>query len=187
MAAGCTLDDGPLWPISPDGGTQGGDADGDSDADSDGDADADSDGDLDSDGDVDADSDVVCLPGDARPCGIDTGECQAGTEMCFENQWTGECDGDIGPSAERCNGIDENCNDVPDHDDPEAWCGNGELCGEYEGELVCYSYTSDSCGQKGACPAGYSCRHGSDGLWDNCGLCPDGDWACRCRLCIRAP
>lgn len=177
--AGCTLDEGPLWSIRLDGSTPGGDAD----ADSDGDVDADTD--ADADGDTDADADIVCVPGETRPCGIDTGECQAGVERCFENQWTGECDGDILPRAERCNGLDENCNDVSDEDDPEASCGNDERCGEYEDEIVCYYRIDDRCSGD-PCPEGYRCGRGGDGGFGNCGLCSDWD-LCDCTFCMRAP
>jgi Putative metal-binding motif len=44
-----------------------------------------------------------------RPCGISRPPCSQGTVSCVNGRWT-ECVGEIGPTAEQCDGIDNDCN-----------------------------------------------------------------------------
>lgn len=62
-----------------------------------------------------------CETGDTRACYTgpfgtrDIGVCLAGAERCVGGQWTGECRGEVHPTAEICdNGLDDNCDDVVD-------------------------------------------------------------------------
>jgi hypothetical protein len=73
------------------------------------------------DSDCDGSEDQECLcsePGTAAPCGTDVGICVAGTRTCgFDGLW-GECEGAILPGIERCNGLDDDCDDAWDeHED----------------------------------------------------------------------
>jgi len=56
-------------------------------------------------------SDIGCETGDERPCGSNVGVCEAGIRSCVDGEW-GDCVGDIKPSEELCNGLDDNCNDA---------------------------------------------------------------------------
>jgi hypothetical protein len=56
-----------------------------------------------------------CETGDVRPCGISTGICSTGNELCSNGQWSGECLGEEGPETEVCNGFDDNCDGKVDN------------------------------------------------------------------------
>ena len=93
------------------------------------------------DDDCDGEVDEVVV----RPCGDDTGSCASGVETCTRGQWS-RCVGAVGPSAETCDGADEDCDGAVDEALLQR-CGNGT----------------------GACVRGeQSCR---EGLW---GLCNGG-------------
>ena len=51
--------------------------------------------------------------GVAQACGVDTGECVSGTETC-SNGLLGSCVGEVAPTAEVCDGLDNNCDGVDD-------------------------------------------------------------------------
>ncbi|HEY8429061.1 MAG TPA: MopE-related protein, partial [Sandaracinaceae bacterium] len=85
---------------------------------------------------LDNDCDGV-IDGMSRPCGSDVGACQAGVQLCTAGAW-GTCVGGIGPSAEACNAIDDDCDGATDEGNP----GGGASCGSdvgacTAGSLVC--------------------------------------------------
>jgi hypothetical protein len=53
-------------------------------------------------------------PGGGGSCGIGTGECVEGTEHCVGGGIT--CTGGTGPTAEVCNGLDDDCDGTADED-----------------------------------------------------------------------
>ncbi|HJL06331.1 MAG TPA: MopE-related protein [Polyangiaceae bacterium LLY-WYZ-15_(1-7)] len=73
--------------------------------------------------DFDNDCDGFTDEGLTRVCGTDVGACSVGSETCSMGTWAG-CDA-VGPSAESCNGIDDDCDGVVD--------GLTRPCGETEG------------------------------------------------------
>lgn len=86
-----------------------------------------------------------CDPGDEQPCGLDEGACESGTQRCVDGMWSA-CEGGTGPTTELCNGVDDDCDGVPDNspDDVGAPCASnspGECAGGSEvcrgGQLVC--------------------------------------------------
>ncbi|MFN7701470.1 MAG: MopE-related protein [Deltaproteobacteria bacterium] len=68
-------------------------------------------------------------PGAGLPCGSDEGECMAGRSACVAGMLT--CTGEVGPVAERCNALDDDCDTQIDED-----LGIGEACGTDVGECV---------------------------------------------------
>jgi len=60
------------------------------------------------DDDCDGVIDNLPLPGVGIPCGSDVGECQAGQTVC-DVAGRVVCSGDIGPTPEICNGLDDDC------------------------------------------------------------------------------
>ena len=62
----------------------------------------------------------VCSTGQTRACytgpqgtsGV--GACKPGTQVCANNAWGTTCSGQVTPTAEVCNGIDDDCNGVVD-------------------------------------------------------------------------
>jgi hypothetical protein len=72
---------------------------------------------------------------DNRPCGSDVGACQEGEQRCGRavGEWRG-CSGEVLPTDERCNGIDDDC----DGDTDEAVaCPDGSACDTERGGCVC--------------------------------------------------
>jgi hypothetical protein len=104
--------------------------------------------DNDCDGPVDEDEDGDALARDCYdgPDGTsDEGLCRMGRETCGEGQY-GVCVNQVLPAAEVCDGFDNNCDGVPDDNNPEGneVCDTGEdgICARgltrcVEGELRC--------------------------------------------------
>ena len=55
----------------------------------------------------------ACVSGQVQPCGSDSGECRLGTQTCVAGAW-GACEDEVGPSDERCDGLDNDCDDMVD-------------------------------------------------------------------------
>ncbi len=140
--------------------------------------------------------------GATRPCGTDVGECEKGTEYCYNGYWT-ECIGEIGPRAESCNGLDDSCTGVAD--DGEEMCGESSSpcfgagscvdgsC-EYEPVVDC-SHLDGPCtvgqcdGKFGECIAipredGIDCSDGDYCTVD--GVCQHGECVSEPRDCSEA-
>jgi hypothetical protein len=103
-------------------------------------------GSLDENCDGVVDDGCACTNGDTRPCGSDVGECSAGTETCVGGAWSGVCAGEIGPTAEVCDNLDNDCDGSTDENLTRATtCGIGE-CGA-TGEETCAAGTwgNDTC------------------------------------------
>ena len=82
------------------------------------------------DGEVDEDCD--CAVGQTRDCGTDVGQCALGTQTCTAAGVYGDCEGATGPTAEECDGDDDDCDGVDDNGNP----GGGAVCGTDTGECV---------------------------------------------------
>jgi len=103
------------------------------------------DGSVDENCDGTVDEGCDCTVGQTRECGeSNIGECRKGTQTCTsEGKW-GNCIGSVGPTEEKCDGLDNNCNGMVDEN------------------LVRQCGTSD----KGACQFGnQTC---SEGSWSSC-------------------
>jgi hypothetical protein len=72
---------------------------------------------------LDNDCDGV-VDGFTRPCGSSVGACIPGTQTCTAGSF-GACIGAIGPTAERCNAIDDDCDGRTDEGNPDG----GAACG----------------------------------------------------------
>lgn len=90
--------------------------------------------------------------GTGASCGTtNVGECQLGTRVCSDGALT--CAGEIGPSTERCNNRDDDCDGTIDNDPADA----GQACGESRGAcepgvFVCSSGTLVCTGGVGPTP-----------------------------------
>ena len=98
-----------------------------------------------------------CEDGATEACysgGEDTrmvGACADGMRTCVDGAW-GECEGEILPSDERCNGVDDDCNGTPDDGELGGGsCSTGEpgVCSEgieacVDGSLACEATTMPS-------------------------------------------
>ncbi len=121
-------------------------------------------------------------PGSGATCGDDTGECSAGVEHCVMGRIS--CVGEIGPTEEVCNGLDDDCDGVVDDG-----LLVGAPCGTDTGEcvpglLICRDGEIVCDGEIG--PEPESCN----GLDDDCdarldealplgGVCGSSEGACR--------
>jgi cysteine-rich repeat protein len=72
-------------------------------------------GSLDEDCDGVVDDGCACTNGQTRDCGSDVGECVKGLQTCVNGQWAAECVGEVTPSAEICDGLDNDCDGVADN------------------------------------------------------------------------
>ncbi len=96
-----------------------------------------------------------------RGCGSDVGVCVAGTESCTGGAW-GECAGSVGPSTERCDHQDDDCDGQTDE---EQICEREEAA--YDAAIIATSADSDvdGDGRADACARtadGFACLASSD-------------------------
>ncbi|MCA9539875.1 MAG: hypothetical protein KC620_13350 [Myxococcales bacterium] len=70
-----------------------------------------------------------CTPEETRSCGDAVGACIAGTSVCGPDGRWGECEGAIGPEAERCNGEDDDCDGMADEALTRECPGVESACG----------------------------------------------------------
>ncbi|MFZ5442069.1 MAG: hypothetical protein ACOZQL_18830 [Myxococcota bacterium] len=75
--------------------------------------------------------DCECHVGATRACGTDEGECSVGTQTCAASGRWGECAGAVGPTAEVCDGKDNDCDGLTDLGPVKTLIGDNT--GPYEG------------------------------------------------------
>jgi hypothetical protein len=139
---------------------------------------------LDEDCDGTADDGCGCTNGAFQDCysgpggtqGV--GPCHAGTQTCSGGVW-GECVGEVTPTAEICNGVDDDCDGSIDEG---AQCATGVCCGG-----SCCDGTCNQGNCEGSCtPTTETCNgvdDDCDGAIDEGVLCNDGD-ACTADSCL---
>jgi hypothetical protein len=69
---------------------------------------------IDNDCDYTIDEGCECSPGQNKTCGLETGECRTGNQICLGDAGWSECTGAIYPKKEVCNGKDDDCNGIID-------------------------------------------------------------------------
>ena len=92
-----------------------------------------------------------CTDGQTRTCYSgpdatkDKGACKSGSQSCSGGKW-GACTGEVIPTTESCNGLDDNCDGNVDEGNPGGGsscnAGTGGACGQgtnmcKDGKLVC--------------------------------------------------
>ncbi len=103
---------------------------------------------------LDDDCDGV-IDGQVQMCGTSVGECAAGSQICMAGA-LGPCIGAIGPSTERCDLLDNDCDGRVDELNP----GGGGTCGSSVG--VCRA------GMLACVAGGLTCVGGSGGSAELC-------------------
>ena len=138
--------------------------------------------DDDCDGVIDEEVAQCCRVGDTRPCGMNLGVCTVGAQTCSTDGWSA-CDG-VGPSEERCDGVDNDCDQLTD----EGLLNICGACGETPTEVCdqadndCDGRTDEgvtnACGECGVTPdevcdgADNDCDNRVDeGVTNQCGSC----------------
>jgi hypothetical protein len=102
------------------------------------------DGLFDEDCDGVVDDGCACLDGTVQSCyggapgTLGVGLCGAGTQTCVAGQWAA-CTGEVVPSAESCNGQDDDCDGAIDQGNPQggASCSTGALGACAAGTVTC--------------------------------------------------
>ncbi len=132
--------------------------------------------DNDCDGNIDENLSQACYTGPNNTQG--TGPCKGGMQLCVSGSWS-TCNGEVKPSTETCNGIDDDCNGKTD----DNVSGLGQACtlsnlqGECaKGKRAC-SNKQVICEQVNQ-PVKENCTNGKDddcnGKVDDCGVCTVG-------------
>ncbi|MFT5356959.1 MAG: hypothetical protein ACI9KE_004186, partial [Polyangiales bacterium] len=131
-------------------------------------------GNVDEDCDGTSNEGCACSDGDTVPCGSDIGLCQMGVQRCVDGVISVECDGEVGPEAESCNGIDDNCNSEIDDGVLTTFFtdGDGDDFGTTPTMLACEL-------PPGFALVGGDCNDGSAAVFpDNAELCDTLDNDC---------
>lgn len=76
--------------------------------------------------DNDCDSRIDEDTNNMESCGKDTGECKTGQLVCVEGME--QCEGEVGPTPERCDCKDNDCDGSSDEENPDRLCPEGERC-----------------------------------------------------------
>lgn len=126
---------------------------------------------------VDENLSQACYTGDAGTLGV--GVCHGGVEICSNGIW-GACQGQVLPSAEVCDGLDNNCNGQVDENIVRS-CYDGPPGTVDAGACVGGSQSCDA-GSWSACtgevlPYSASCYDGPPGTLD-AGICHAGVESC---------
>jgi alpha-tubulin suppressor-like RCC1 family protein len=126
-----------------------------------------------------------CTEGESRSCSSipDVGECSSCTQTCIGDEW-GPCSGGVGPTPERCDGLDNDCDSAVDGPAASAACGTplrATSAGCSGGECVVLGCTGSFLDCDGDFSNGCESELGSEAACGGCGdVC---GWRCSEASC----
>jgi len=116
-----------------------------------------------------------CLDGEPPvTCGTAVGACQAASRTCADGHWTA-CEGGVGPTAEACNGKDDDCDGVIPADEVDRDNDGYRLCdGDCDDDnanvhqgCACKDGETEACGSNvGTCVQGT--KTCTNDVWGDC-------------------
>jgi len=121
--------------------------------------------DNDCDGAADEGLSDCCKPGTTRACGRTEGVCESGTQTCGATGW-GACEGAVGPSAELCDGLDNDCD--PATPDGAADANLGDACDGADGDQCTDGVYSCDAGQLSCSDDSTNRQEVCDGVDNDC-------------------
>ena len=118
-------------------------------------------------GECAASSSVECSSDETRDCGTnDLGECSYGIEGCVDGEWSGNCEGEVVPELEVCDGLDNDCDG--DADELNVCNSGSSSSSSGGGNVPCQNSTVRLCGSDTG-----ECVKGNE-------TCVNGNWSGTC-------
>jgi sugar lactone lactonase YvrE len=134
--------------------------------------------------DVCPDYDVIGTA-DPATCIPNTGQCRDGSQTCMAGAWMGCSPTEVGPSAEVCNGLDDDCNGYTDEGLGNISCGKGACLTTVPACLGGFPIPASGCAAFEPSPGTESCNNvddDCDGYTDNAAGSGGNTLAQRCDL-----
>jgi hypothetical protein len=139
---------------------------------------------IDNDCDGTPDPGCVCTNGATMECGIGVAPCGKGMRTCMNGVWGTDCPGEVKGSAEKCDGVDNDCNGTKD-DGGDSLCP-GQRCGGSSGCVECLSDTDCNNRSAPTCKVNYcdASRHVCSTKNSNNSTSCGGGRTCNAGQCV---
>lgn len=129
----------------------------------------------------------ACTEGETMPCSTGPYTCTKGTVACSNGKFSSVCEGEVQGTAEKCDGMDNDCDNIPDNGGDRLCGGSMPYCDGRNGCVSCR--TAADC-KAGACQTA-ACVNGSCRPTDSAAgtPCTSGGTVCngsgKCVACMK--